>query len=66
MSKLTAITICGGGETQEALQKFHLQHDLTHVSSGGGAAVAYLSGEKLPSIKALEENYKRFHFKVLM
>ncbi len=66
LSKLTAITICGGGETQEALQKFHLQHDLTHVSSGGGAAVAYLSGEKLPSIKALEENYKRFHFKVLM
>ncbi len=59
-----ATTIAGGGETAEALIKFHLHHKLSHVSSGGGAAVAYLSGEKLPAIAALERSYKRFKGKV--
>ncbi|MBI2582520.1 phosphoglycerate kinase [Candidatus Woesearchaeota archaeon] len=55
-----AITLAGGGETAEALTKFHLHHTLTHVSTGGGAAVEYLSGEKLPAIAALERSYKKF------
>ena len=40
-----AATIAGGGETAEALAKFRLQHNFTHVSTGGGAAVAYLSDQ---------------------
>lgn len=59
-----AVTICGGGETAEAIQKFHLQHNLTHLSTGGGAALTFLSGKKLPGITALENNYKRFKKKL--
>ncbi len=61
LGKLSATTICGGGETSEALYKFHLQHGITHISSGGGAALEFLSGRKLPGIEALEENYKKFN-----
>ena len=59
-----AITLAGGGETAEALTKFHLHHTLTHVSTGGGAAVEYLSGEKLPAVAALERSYKKFKGKI--
>ncbi len=58
-----AATIAGGGETAEALAKFRLQHNFTHVSTGGGAAVAYLSGQKLPAITALEGSYNKFRRK---
>jgi 3-phosphoglycerate kinase len=56
LGKLTATTICGGGETSDAIRKFHLQHELTHVSTGGGATLNFLSGEELPALKALINN----------
>lgn len=60
LGMLTATTIAGGGETADALHKFHLADRLTHVSTGGGAALEFLAGKKLPGIVALEENYKKF------
>ncbi|MBI2669128.1 phosphoglycerate kinase [Candidatus Woesearchaeota archaeon] len=65
VGKLTAITICGGGETAAAIHKFHLQHNLTHVSTGGGATLQYLAGKKLPGLVALEENAGRFKGKIM-
>ena len=58
LGQLTATTICGGGETSDAIRKFHLQHELTHVSTGGGAALAFLSGEELPALSALIKSRK--------
>ncbi len=55
-----AVTIAGGGETAEALIKYHLHHHLTHVSTGGGAALEFLAGKELPALESLENNYKRF------
>jgi len=63
ISKLTATTICGGGETSDALRKFHLNNKMTHVSSGGGASLAFLSGNEMPALSALGENYKKFKLK---
>jgi len=63
ISTLTAITIVGGGETADAMHKFHLHHKLTHISTGGGASLEFLSGKILPGITALNENQK--HFKPL-
>ena len=60
IGSLTATSIAGGGETAEALHKFHLDHRLTNVSTGGGAALEFLAGKKLPGLTALERNYKLF------
>lgn len=59
-----AVTIAGGGETAEALIKFHLHHNLTHVSTGGGAALEFLAEGDLPALQCLEENYRKFRKKI--
>ncbi len=63
LGKIDAIKICGGGETTQAIHKFYLTHNFTHVSTGGGASLAFLSGERLPGIDALLENYQKFRSK---
>jgi 3-phosphoglycerate kinase len=55
IGNLTATSICGGGETEEALEKFHLIEKMTHVSTGGGASLAFLSEQELPALQALVE-----------
>ncbi|MBI4151743.1 phosphoglycerate kinase [Candidatus Woesearchaeota archaeon] len=65
IASLTATTICGGGETAEAIERYHVQDKMTHVSTGGGAALLFLSGKKIPAITALEKNYLKFKRKIL-
>ncbi len=60
LGNLKAIRIAGGGETAEAINKFHLAHNFSHISTGGGAALTYLAGKEMPGIKALEKNYQKF------
>lgn len=64
ISTLTATSICGGGETADAIRRYHLEDKMTHVSTGGGAALLFLSGKKIPAIIALEKNYLKFRKKV--
>jgi phosphoglycerate kinase len=54
-----AVRLVGGGETVAAIHKFHLEHNFTHLSTGGGASLQFLSGKKLPGVMALEENWKK-------
>lgn len=49
-----AFSVAGGGETVEFINKLGLFDNFSHVSTGGEAMVAFLSGEILPGIEALE------------
>lgn len=48
-----AFSVVGGGETVEFINRHGLADKFSHVSTGGGAMLAYLSGETLPGLDAL-------------
>lgn len=47
------MSIVGGGDTVDFLEEFDLTDSFTHVSTGGGAMLAYLGEEKMPGLEAL-------------
>ncbi len=48
-----ANTVICGGETAAAVAQFRLSGKMSHVSTGGGAALEYLQGVDLPGIAVL-------------
>ena len=51
-----ALSVAGGGETVMFLKRIHLDKKFTFISTGGGAMLDFLAGEKLPGIEALKKS----------
>ncbi|APE95199.1 phosphoglycerate kinase [Halodesulfurarchaeum formicicum] len=49
----TEYSVVGGGDTARAIRKFGID-GFDHVSTGGGAALAMLTGQSLPAIEVLD------------
>ncbi|MBO0699505.1 MAG: phosphoglycerate kinase [Zavarzinella sp.] len=54
MAQSRAVTVVGGGETAEAVEQFGLDGKITHVSTGGGAFLAYVEGKKFASLAHID------------
>ena len=54
LAGIPAFRVLGGGDTAAAAAKFGLEAKYDHVSTGGGAALEFLSGLDLPGVAVLE------------
>ncbi|MDO8803094.1 MAG: phosphoglycerate kinase [Elusimicrobiota bacterium] len=52
-SMKNATTIVGGGDTEPIVEALGIANRFTLLSTGGGAMLAFLAGEKLPGVEPL-------------
>lgn len=53
IAQSSAYSVVGGGETAALLHQMNIFDKISHVSTGGGSMLDFLSGEELPGLVAL-------------
>jgi phosphoglycerate kinase len=51
-----ATSIIGGGDSAAAIEQLGFADQVTHVSTGGGASLSMLEGEKFQAVELLDDN----------
>lgn len=56
LAGIKGFTVVGGGETGEAVSRLGLENKFGHLSTGGGATLAFLRGTTMPALEPLRDD----------
>ena len=53
VARSSALSVIGGGDSVSAVRQAGVADEISHISTGGGAALEFLAGEDLPGLRVI-------------